>query len=86
MSRASNHKNTVKSDNTKVRPRHGIHIELAESIEGIALYADLNDMRASELKSWKQYMLMCVAEHLSYNNPILSQRINDYLFNMRKRG
>lgn len=46
---------------------------------GAKLYEQITNIRKEELKTVKQFVLMCMAEHFAYDHNELAQEIVDYL-------
>lgn len=46
---------------------------------GMELYEQITAIRTEEMKTVKQFILVCVAEHLAYEHNALAQQIMDYL-------
>lgn len=46
---------------------------------GAEIYEHITNIRKEELKTVKQFVLMCIAEHLAYDHNELAQEIVDYL-------
>jgi hypothetical protein len=60
------------------KPNNVIYVRMNDEV-GAALYEQITNIRMDELKSQKQFILMCIAEHLAYDHNEVASAILEYL-------